>query len=54
LSSPEPQATSASIYSERKQHDIDYCVIDDQATLLWVVSLADLEMHTLLASTTRY
>jgi bifunctional non-homologous end joining protein LigD len=30
---------------------IDYCVIDDLATLLWVANLADLEMHTLLATT---
>jgi bifunctional non-homologous end joining protein LigD len=43
--------TTASVYSERKQHDIDYCVIDDLATLLWVVNLADLEMHSFLATT---
>jgi bifunctional non-homologous end joining protein LigD len=44
--------TTASVYSESKQHDIDYCVIDDLATLLWVVNLADLEMHSFLATTT--
>ena len=33
-----------------KRAYIDYCVIDDTATLLWVANLASLELHTLLGT----
>ena len=41
--------STASVWTERKQRDVDFCVIDDLPTLLWAVNLADLEMHALLA-----
>ncbi|MPY80653.1 MAG: ATP-dependent DNA ligase [Actinophytocola sp.] len=41
--------TTAAVWSDRKQRDIDYCVIDDLPTLLWAANLADLELHTMLA-----
>ncbi len=41
--------STAAVWTERKQRDIDFCVIDDLPTLLWAVNLADLEMHALLA-----
>lgn len=41
--------TTASVWTEGRQRDIDFCVIDDLPTLLWAANLADLEMHTMLA-----
>ena len=32
--------------------EIDYCVCDDLATLVWLANLADLELHTSLADQT--
>jgi bifunctional non-homologous end joining protein LigD len=32
--------------------DIDYVVVDDEATLVWLANLADLELHTSLALAT--
>jgi bifunctional non-homologous end joining protein LigD len=40
---------TASMYSERKQAPIEYCVVDDLATLVWAANLADLELHISLA-----
>ncbi|PSL07049.1 bifunctional non-homologous end joining protein LigD [Haloactinopolyspora alba] len=37
------------VWTQRRQRDVDYCVIDDLPTLLWAVNLADLEMHAMLA-----
>jgi bifunctional non-homologous end joining protein LigD len=40
---------TAPVWSGRNEGDIDYCVADDLATLVWLANLADLEMHTPLA-----
>jgi bifunctional non-homologous end joining protein LigD len=40
---------TAPIWSEGNQEHIRYCVVDDLASLVWVASIADLEMHTPLA-----
>ena len=40
---------TAPIWSEGNQEDIRYCVVDDLASLVWVASIADLELHTPLA-----
>ncbi|HEX9400399.1 MAG TPA: non-homologous end-joining DNA ligase [Anaeromyxobacter sp.] len=40
---------TAPIWSEGNQEDISYCVVDDLASLVWVASIADLELHTPLA-----
>jgi bifunctional non-homologous end joining protein LigD len=39
----------APVWSGRNDGNIDYCVADDLATLVWLANLADLEMHTPLA-----
>src|SRR5215510_6986142 len=36
----------APVWSGRNEGDINYCVADDLATLVWLANLADLEMHT--------
>jgi bifunctional non-homologous end joining protein LigD len=36
------------VWSEGNQDVIRFCVVDDLATLIWAVNLADLEMHTYL------
>ena len=38
--------TTGKVWSERNNEDIDYCVVDDRATLVWLANLACLEMHT--------
>jgi bifunctional non-homologous end joining protein LigD len=42
----------APVWSGRNEGDINYCVADDLATLVWLANLADLEMHTPLARAT--
>jgi bifunctional non-homologous end joining protein LigD len=37
---------TAPIWSRHTQRDIDFCVVDDIATLVWLANLADLELHT--------
>jgi bifunctional non-homologous end joining protein LigD len=39
----------APVWSGRNDGNIDYCVADDLATLVWLSNLADLELHTPLA-----
>jgi bifunctional non-homologous end joining protein LigD len=36
------------VWSEANQGVIDFCVVDDVATLAWAANLADLELHTYL------
>ncbi|MBO0891426.1 MAG: DNA ligase D [Acidothermales bacterium] len=43
---------TASVWSDRKQRDIRFCVVDDLPTLMWAANLADLELHAFLASVT--
>jgi bifunctional non-homologous end joining protein LigD len=40
---------TAPVWSEREQEAIDYCVIDDLPTLIWVANLAAIELHPSLA-----
>jgi bifunctional non-homologous end joining protein LigD len=41
--------TTASVYSETHKGEIDYCVVEDLATLVWLANLADIELHTSLS-----
>lgn len=38
-----------SIWSEDSHRDVDYCLVDDLPTLVWVANLAALELHPLLS-----
>ena len=40
---------TAGVYSRHNEREIDYCLADDLATIVWLANLADLEMHTPLA-----
>jgi bifunctional non-homologous end joining protein LigD len=40
--------STAPVYSREKQANIDYCVIEDLAGLLWAVNLGSIELHTSL------
>jgi bifunctional non-homologous end joining protein LigD len=40
---------TAPIWSEGNREDIRYCLVDDVAALVWLGSIADLELHTPLA-----
>jgi bifunctional non-homologous end joining protein LigD len=44
-----PWVEVAPIWSERKGADIRFCRLEDTASLLWSVNLANLEMHPLLS-----
>ncbi len=37
------------VWSRHNGREIDYCMVDDLATIVWLANLADLEMHTPLA-----
>jgi bifunctional non-homologous end joining protein LigD len=41
--------TTAKIFSDRHKGEIDYCVVEDLATLVWLANLADVELHTSLS-----
>jgi len=40
---------TAKVWSEGNKRFMDYCVVDDLASLVWLANLADLELHTSLA-----
>jgi bifunctional non-homologous end joining protein LigD len=40
---------TAGVYSRQNEREIDYCLAEDLATVVWLANLADLEMHTPLA-----
>ena len=40
---------TAGVWSRHNGREIDYCLADDLATVVWLANLADLEMHTPLA-----
>jgi bifunctional non-homologous end joining protein LigD len=40
---------TAPIYSERQQDPIDYCLLEDLPTLIWVANLASIELHPSLS-----
>jgi bifunctional non-homologous end joining protein LigD len=44
-----PWLRTQAIWSEGNQAFISYCVVDDLPALVWVASIADLELHTPLA-----
>jgi bifunctional non-homologous end joining protein LigD len=41
--------TTAEVKSGRSNNHINYCVVDDEETLVWVANLASIELHTLLS-----
>jgi bifunctional non-homologous end joining protein LigD len=41
--------TTASIWSGQREGNIDFCVVEDLPTLVWLANLADLELHTSLS-----
>lgn len=40
---------TASVFSETRGEDIEFCMLDTLPSLLWAANLADLELHTYLA-----
>jgi bifunctional non-homologous end joining protein LigD len=40
---------TAPVWSERKDADINFCVVEDLPSLLWVANAADIELHPLLS-----
>src|SRR5437660_2426310 len=44
-----PWMKTASVWSEGNNRFMDYCVVADLPTLVWLGNLADLELHTSLA-----
>lgn len=40
---------TASVWSRHNERNIDYCLVEDLATIVWLANLADLELHTPLA-----
>jgi bifunctional non-homologous end joining protein LigD len=43
-----PWVPTAPVWSAEKDAAIEYCVVDDLATLLWAVNIGSLELHTSL------
>ncbi|NED99974.1 DNA ligase D [Phytoactinopolyspora halotolerans] len=41
--------STAPIWSESNNREVEYCLVNDLPTLVWVANLADLELHTMLA-----
>ncbi|MDQ6927444.1 MAG: non-homologous end-joining DNA ligase [Actinomycetota bacterium] len=48
-----PWVNTVSVFSSRNKADIDYCVIDDLPSVVWVANLAALELHTSLSASTK-
>jgi bifunctional non-homologous end joining protein LigD len=45
-----PWVRTAAVESSRSERgEIDYCLVEDKATLLWVANLASIELHTHLS-----
>ncbi len=40
---------TAPVWSERAKSPIDYCLVEDLSTLVWLANLADIELHTSLS-----
>ena len=40
----------ASVWSSSNEEEMDYCLADDMASLVWAANLADIELHTSLAT----
>ncbi len=43
-----PWVETAAIWSGQNQRDINFCLVNNLATLVWVANLASLELHTAL------
>ncbi|HEX6455729.1 MAG TPA: DNA ligase D [Solirubrobacterales bacterium] len=41
--------TTAKVWSDRHKGEIDYCVVEDLPTLVWLANLADVELHVSLS-----
>lgn len=41
---------TASIWSDSNDEELEYCVVEDAATLVWMANLASIEVHTSLAT----
>jgi bifunctional non-homologous end joining protein LigD len=41
--------TTAAIWSDSHNEDVDFCMVEDLPTLVWLANLADLELHTSLS-----
>src|ERR1044071_184834 len=44
-----PWVQTTRVWSEGNQRNIDFCLAQDLATLVWAANLADIELHTSLA-----
>ncbi|MFN2606926.1 MAG: non-homologous end-joining DNA ligase [Acidimicrobiales bacterium] len=44
-----PWVETVAVWSGRNKADVNYCLANDLATLVWVANLASLELHTSLA-----
>jgi bifunctional non-homologous end joining protein LigD len=44
-----PWVDTVAVWSGRNKADVNYCLANDLATLVWVANLASLELHTSLA-----
>ncbi|HEV2761281.1 MAG TPA: non-homologous end-joining DNA ligase [Acidimicrobiales bacterium] len=44
-----PWIETLSVWSARNKADVNYCLIDELAALVWVANLASLELHTSLS-----
>ncbi|MGI8809337.1 MAG: non-homologous end-joining DNA ligase [Acidimicrobiales bacterium] len=44
-----PWVETVSVWSARNKADVNYCLIDELAGLVWVANLASLELHTSLS-----
>jgi bifunctional non-homologous end joining protein LigD len=40
---------TAKVWSDRHEEEIEYCVVEDVATLVWAANLADIELHASLS-----
>ncbi|MDQ6725495.1 MAG: non-homologous end-joining DNA ligase [Actinomycetota bacterium] len=45
-----PWVETLAVWSARNKADVNYCLIDELAGLVWVANLASLELHTSLAA----
>src|SRR5437016_12415412 len=44
-----PWVRTAEVYSESNRRTMQFCLVNDVATLIWAANLADLELHVPLA-----
>jgi bifunctional non-homologous end joining protein LigD len=44
-----PWVQTAKVWSRHNKRDIEYCIVNDRATLVWLANLADIELHTSLS-----